>query len=472
MQKVNKLYFIALLAGSLMIGGCKKSYLTQTPHDSLLPGEALNSESALVNAVTGAYSGLRTQNNAVALYGRDFVIIGDLMADNTYVEKKNAGRYLIQYNYTMSSSDGIAAAMWANAYTDIMRVNRVIDAQVTGPNVASIKAEAYAIRALLYFKLVNIFAKPYSDDPNALGVPLVLHYDPYGLPTRNKVSEVYQQIVSDLKAAFQDAPDFVNSTRFSKYSIEALLAKVYLYMGDNANAKTAAVDVINASGFTLIPPSDYDNYWADPGYRDDQTETMFEIDADAVNNNGFDDYAGMYLNGYNDIYASQQLYNLYSATDVRRTVIEPGSTKSGSAAFVVTKFPNAGGSDRDNIKVIRLSEVYLIAAEASLPGNETDAKSYLNALVAERDPAFAGYTSTGATLLNDIITERRKELAFEGDRFYDLNRLKMQIVRASNPGAIPAPLTIAYPADKRLAPIPLTEIQANPNIAGQQNPGY
>jgi hypothetical protein len=114
----------------------------------------------------------------------------------------------------------------------------------------------------------------------------------------------------------------------------------------------------------------------------------------------------------------------------------------------------------------------LIAAEASLPGNETDAKFYLNALVAERDPAFAGYASTGATLMNDIITERRKELAFEGDRFYDLNRLKLQIVRASNPGAIPAPLTIPYPFDKRLAPIPLTEIQANPNIAGQQNPGY
>ncbi|HET9824765.1 MAG TPA: RagB/SusD family nutrient uptake outer membrane protein, partial [Chitinophagaceae bacterium] len=392
--------------------------------------------------------------------------------DNIYVEKKNSGRYLIQYNYTMSSSDGVAAEMWIAAYRGIMEANRVIDAEVTGANVAAIKAEAYAIRALLYFKLINIFAKPYTDDPSALGVPLVLHYDPYNLPSRNKVSEVYQQIVSDLKAAFQNGPGYVNSTRFSKYAIEALLAKVYLYMGDNANAKTAAVDVINNSAFTLLPASDYNNYWADPGNRDDQLETMLEIDADVINNNGFDDFAGMYLNGYDDMYASQQLYNLYSATDVRISVIESGFTKSGSAAFVVTKFPNAGNSDRDNIKVMRLSEVYLIAAEASLPGNETDAKYYLNALVAERDPAFPGYTSTGATLLNDIITERRKELAFEGDRFYDLNRLKMQIVRASNAGAIPAPLTIAYPADKRLAPIPLTEIQANPNIAGQQNPGY
>jgi hypothetical protein len=107
-----------------------------------------------------------------------------------------------------------------------------------------------------------------------------------------------------------------------------------------------------------------------------------------------------------------------------------------------------------------------------LPGDEAGARSYLNDFVAQRDPSFAGYSSTGAALLNDIVTERRKELAFEGDRFYDLNRLKMAVDRASNPGAIPAPLTIAYPEDKRLAPIPLNEIQVNPNIAGQQNPGY
>jgi hypothetical protein len=468
MKKINKIYFIPLVAAALMMGSCKKSYLVQTPHDSLTPEQALSTESGLSSAVNGAYSALR----AVALFGRDFPITGDLMADNIYVEIKNSGRYLIQYNYTMSSSDGIALEMWSTAYTGIMRVNRVIDADVTGTTVAATKAEAYAIRALLYFKLVNYFAKPYTDDPAALGVPLILHYDPYALPTRNTVTEVYQQIVSDLQKAFQDAPDFVNSSRFSKYSIEALLAKVYLYMGDNTNAKAAAVDVINNGGFTLVTPANYDSYWANPIYRDDLVETLFEVDADVINNNGFDDFAGMYLNGYDDMYASQQLYDLYSATDVRKTVMTPGTTKNGAPAIIVTKFQNATSADRDNIKVLRLAEVYLIAAEASLPGSEADAKMYLNALVAQRDPSFAGYSSTGATLLNDIINERRKELAFEGDRFSDLNRLKLPIVRASNVGAIPAPLTISYPDDKRLSPIPLVEIQANPNIANQQNPGY
>jgi hypothetical protein len=161
---------------------------------------------------------------------------------------------------------------------------------------------------------------------------------------------------------------------------------------------------------------------------------------------------------------------------VRKSILLPGTTKSGAPAYLVNKFPNALNADRDNLKVIRLAEVYLIAAEAALPGNEATALTYLNALVAQRDPGFV-YASTGTQLLDDIVNERRKELAFEGDRFYDLNRLKWPINRVANPGAIPAGqgnvnLTIPYPDTRRVAPIPQAEIQANANIASQQNPGY
>lgn len=469
MKKIN-IPLIIVLATSFLVVSCKKTFIERTPFDSLTPDQALKDDQGLSSAVNGAYANLR----AVALYGRDFPIIGDLMADNTYVEKKNSGRYLIQYNYTMASSDGIALEMWQAAYRGIMEANRIIDATVDDAGAGPIKAEAYAIRALLYFKLINLYAKPYTDNPDALGVPLIVHYDPFVLPARNSVKEVYTQIVSDLTTALQTPPTFVNSSRFSKYSIEGLLAKVYLYMGDLQNAQSMAVDVIKNSGFTLVTAGSYDAYWANPGYRSDKVETMFEIDADAINNNGFDDYAGMYDNGYDDIYASSQLYDLYSSSDVRKSVMEAGTTKSGSAAFIVTKFPNAGNADRDNIKVLRLSEVYLIAAEASLPTNVTDAQNFLNTLMLQRDPSFPGYTSTGSALQNDIVNERRKELAFEGDRFFDLNRLKLAIVRGSNPGAIPATgfMTIPYPTDKRINPIPQVEILANPNIAGQQNPGY
>jgi hypothetical protein len=299
-----------------------------------------------------------------------------------------------------------------------------------------------------------------------------LHYNPYDLPARSSVGEVYNQIVSDYQAAFANAPDYTSSVYLSKYAIEGLLAKAYLYMGDYQNAKNAAVDVINNAPFTLVTPANYDAYWSDPAPRTDAVETLFEVDADVINNNGFDDLGGIYINGYQDIYASRQVYDLYSNTDVRKTVLIEGTTKLGTDAVLVNKYPNAQNTDRDNLKVMRLSEVYLIAAEASARlGNDTDARLYLNTLMAQRDPSLV-YNSSGDQLISDIITERRKELAFEGDRLFDLNRLMLPIERVANPGSLPAELSIPYSSDLRIYPIPQDEIQANPNLETEQNPGY
>jgi starch-binding outer membrane protein, SusD/RagB family len=471
-RAINK-FLIAIMAATVLLGACGKDYLKRTPFDNIAAGEALNTEQGLADAVNGIYSMIRS----VGLYGRDIPVIGDLHADNTFVESKNSGRYLQWYNYSVAVNDGVVTGMWNNAYVAIMRANRIIDADVTGTNVDQIKAEAYALRGFLYFKLVNNFAKPFTEDPASFGVPIVLHFDPFALPGRNTVAETYTQIISDLQAGFQKAGDYTISGRLSKYAIEGLLAKAYLYKGDYANAKTAAEDVINNGGFTLVTPGSYAGYWASGADRTDNVETLFEIDADVINNNGFDDLGGIYVNGYQDIYASMQLYNLYSATDVRKSIMVPGTTKSGSAAIIVNKYQNAKSDDRDNPKVLRLSEVYLIAAEAAARTNaEGVALGHLNALMAQRDPGFT-YASTGAQLIADIVQERRKELAFEGDRLFDLNRLKLPIARSANAGAIPAGtanvfLNIPYPDTKRVSPIPQGEIQTNANIAGQQNPGY
>lgn len=454
---------------SLMASGCKKSFLEQTPADALTPGQALSNVGSLKNALNGVYANLRS----ATLYGRDLPVMGDLMADNSFIEIQNSGRYLPQYQYSVAVSDGVAADIWSASYAGILRANQIIDANVTSAGVDAIKAEAYALRGLLYFDLVKVFAKSFTVDPNALGVPVVLHYDPYKLPSRNKVSEVYTQIVNDLKAGMQSAGAYQTSARLSKYAIEGLLAKVYLYMGDYTNARTASLDVINNSGFTLVSAAKLKDYWSNPAASTDKVETMFEVDADVVNNNSSDDLAAIYENGYSDIYASQGLYELYSATDKRKTLLVEGTTKSGADAIVVDKYPNANNADRDNIKVMRLSEVYLIAAEASASSNESEARMYLNELVAERDPSFMGYNSTGAALLNDIVTERRKELAFEGDRLFDLNRLNRDINRTPNPQGIPAGVNNIPANDgRRIAPIPQTETQSNPNIASQQNEAY
>ena len=169
------------------------------------------------------------------------------------------------------------------------------------------------------------------------------------------------------------------------------------------------------------------------------------------------------------------LYDLYSNTDVRKDLFIVGSPIRGADAKVVNKFPNTGSADKDEMKVIRMSEVLLILAEAYARTNdEVNAKIRLNQVAQNRDPSFAGYTSTGAQLINDIIAERRKELAFEGHRYVDLARNNLAVARidlASNyPGNVP--LVLETSNFRRILPIPQGELDANPNIREQQNPGY
>jgi tetratricopeptide (TPR) repeat protein len=470
---MNNLFFyknllIVLAAGS-MLGSCSKSFVDKTPAASVPTADALNTVSALQSSLNGVYAEIRN----VDQYGRDFPVIGDVMADNTFVEARNSGRYLTQYAYAVAVTDQVPQDMWAESYTGILRCNNIIDANVSGAD--AVKAQAYAIRALLYFKLVTIYANPYTADSSAMGVPLVLHYDVTAEPARNSVGTVYNQIVSDLKKAFASAPAYSSSVTLNKYAVEGILARVYMYMGDYTDALASANDVINSGPFTLVSASNFTSFWADPGVHTDAVEVMFEIDCDPVNNNGFDDLGGIYINGYQDIYCSSQLAGLFTATDVRSLLLIAGKTKSGALATLVNKYPNAQSNDRDNLKVIRLAEVYLIAAEsAARLGQTNNAQAFVNTVAETRDPSFTGYTDIGAALITDIVQERRKEMAFEGDRLFDMNRLGLDINRATNAGSAAQGngLSISYPNDFRIAPIPQQELLRNPTIAKQQNPGY
>jgi starch-binding outer membrane protein, SusD/RagB family len=459
-------YLLIILAAGSVLGSCSKSFVDKSPLTSFPTTDALNSPLTLQNALNGLYAEIRN----VSQYGRDWPVLGDLQADNTFIELMNTNRYINEFGYDIPITDQFAQDMWAESYTGILRANQIIDAPVTG--VDAIKAQAYAIRALIYFKLVNIYSQPYTLDTTSMGVPLVLHYDPTLTPGRSSVGTVYNQIVSDLTTALKTTVKYTSSVYLSQYSIEALLARTYLYMGDYSDALARATDVINKGGFSLVTAGSFNDFWSNPGPHTDHVEVLFEVDNDPVNNNGFDDLGGIYLHGYQDIYCANELAALYSPTDVRGTLLTPGLTKDGDPAFLVLKYPNTASNDKDNIKVIRLSEVYLIAAEAAARTGTGDPLGSVNAVAIARDPSFTGYTDLGPQLITDIIQERRKELAFEGDRFYDLNRLGLTITRESNSSSIPVGdgLTIPFPNNARVFPIPQQEILRNANI--KQNPGY
>jgi len=191
-----------------------------------------------------------------------------------------------------------------------------------------------------------------------------------------------------------------------------------------------------------------------------------------VANLAFDALSYIYsqAGNYGDLVVSDDFYPTFDAADIRKAlypVVPRPATPPGASIPTVNKYPVISG-DYSDTKVLRLSEMYLIAAEASLPGTEADALTYVNYITSRRSaPAIA---STGAQLFEDVLAERRRELAFEGDRYMDLMRLKRDVVRSGNYPA--AARNLPYSNFRRILPIPQTELDANENIRTQQNPGF
>ena len=449
----------------LSLASCEKSFLELKPPTSLTPEFALATEADLQVALRGAYSGLKS----TALYGRSLMVLGDMMADNTYQSALNTNRYTNFNLYNYLVTDGDVAGLWNASYTVILRANNIINSPIAdNANIQQIKGEAYAIRALAYYNLVRYFASPYTLDPSKLGVPIITTYQADLKPERAKIADVYTLINKDLTQAYTLMTKFTNSSQFSKYSAKALQAKVYLTMGDKTNAKTAALDVITNSGFTAISSAAHTGYWAGVAPRTDKVETLLEISFDAVANNAFDALSYIYLQSgnYGDMLCSSELYDLFETTDIRKSLYATG-IRGGLASVFVNKYGSFTG-DHSDTKVIRMSEMYLIAAEASYPSNTADALKYVNEVTSRR--GATAIASSGSALLEDIITERRKELAFEGERYLDMQRLQRNIARSKNYPA--SALSIDFTNYRRIMPIPQGELDANPSIKSQQNPGW
>src|SRR3954470_11358759 len=430
-MKSYKIFPVILMFVLLAGTSCKKSFLDIKPYDALPLPDALNTEAGLNTAVNGIYSGLRSTN----LYGRTITLKGDLMADNVYIKPANSGRYLDFNDYNIIVSNTNALGVWQSAYIVIKNANTVINSPLAdNPNISQFRGEAYAARALMYFELARNFAKPYTVDPNGLGVPIVTSFDQNILPTRNTLKEVYALINEDLNKAVTlmtfnlgssmtisgtgQSPT-LNSSYFTKYAARALQAKVYMHMGDWTNAKAAALDVVQNSGVSMVPGTSLVAYWKNPAPRTDKVETLFEVSSDLANNNGTNALAYLYETaGYGDVGITNDLYNSYSATDVRKQLIL-STTSAGSTVYIGNKYSNTtNANDKDDTKVLRYTDVLLILAEAyARTADEANALLRLNQVAISRDPSFAGYTSTGAQLISDILLERRRELAFEGDRF-------------------------------------------------------
>ncbi|SFC54884.1 SusD family protein [Parapedobacter composti] len=433
-----------------------------------------------VPSLKAATNGVYDKFQSIHYYNRSFLLYPEIIGDNMFVSRRNSGRYINYDFFRMNAEDGNATDTWYQMWRLIVNANLAIDRGEALELNTTLQAQAneligemYAARALCYFDMVRLYGQPYNYSPDAshLGVPLLIEPSMELVkPARASVKAVYDQIVADFERALSLVNSTQNNGRLTVPAIQALLAKVHLYREDWEQAERYATDVIDGNSHSLLGNAEYVASWAE----NFSSESIFEIVNSAIDRPGTDGI-GYFVEpeGYGDGLASADLYNTYADTDVRKQLIEVGSRPSAETpAYIIRKYPRGATSMDDHIKVIRLSEVYLIRAEARAEIGKTNATFYagaqadLNTIVQRADPEANDITLTGDALVQRIILERRKELAFEGNRLFDTNRKKMGIQHIQSDRT----QSLSYPNNGFVLPISRTELQANPNM--EPNPGY
>ncbi len=474
MKKYNITFSVVVVL--FLLASCE-DFLSQKPRLEETTELSLSTYDGMMKAAVGAYGPLYD----ATWYGRDFPVLADLKGGNSKISPITSGRFMTSYlwNNTPTSTAGV----WTVAYNVIARANNIInalndfeEAGVEQEDLDALQGECKFLRALSYFDLARMYCKPYGEGRDNLGVPVVLVTE-LGKPARNTLGETYDLIVSDLTYAVKNMSDSPLHASESgdakgwatKNAAKALLARVYLYMDDWQNAADMATDVIESGGFDLYSMAEYTT-WDNGGVwgTDGASEIIFEIFGNEGNSwhPNWDQITYiMSPDGYGDIGASKDVKELFETSDVRNSLfVEPTGYPDN---FWSLKYPGKGGNLRiDNIPVIRISEMYLIRAEAILNGASitgVTAASDLDEIRSNR-----GASNIANPTLTDIYQERRMELCFEGHEMFDLARTGRGLTRVDFDGAVNQ--NIDYPDYRWAMPIPQGERDANPNV--EQNPGY
>lgn len=492
----------AILAASL--SSCVNDWLDVAPSDGTDADAALTSSSDLAAARTGMYAALKGNSNLVDYYGQQFFVYGDVHAGDDYqynnIGGSNRASFYYDMNYQTASEFSSSNVAWKSPYIVIGRANRIIaaaeggalsDAAEAKATIDQYAAEAKVLRALAHFDLVRIYGKPYTEDQGAsLGVPLVTEVlESNAKPARSTVAEVYTQVVKDLTEAIssnalatETEPGYV-----SVWGAKAILSRVYLNMGDYANALSVAEDVIKNSGAALWTRDQYFKAW--DASTPNESEFLFRLNvAGSTDSNDLNGIGNLQQrDGYEEMVATKKFVDMLTSDpkDVRNDMFLPATAPKEVATYgtnkvFLNKLRGQGGNLRNVtiVPIIRLSEVYLTAAECAFRNNDkTKAVEYLNDLVKNRTTTVASLATVDNITLERILIERRKELIGEGQRYFDALRNNETITRYTSEAdkgwhKILSKEAQSFNRDfyKAIAAIPQAEINANPNI--KQNTGY
>ena len=424
----NLRVFIALIAIAIGSSSCERILDFQANSDSQIPADSAiltiqDAEELLVSVYDVA---------ANAFNGR-FQNIPEVMSDHIADPLGLNGEYAQIWRWTSSFFNGSFGGEYRDAYIGIYRANTLIEEVAdlegaTADAIDRITAEAKFIRALSHFHVVRIWALPYgyTPDNSHQGIPLKVSADQTP-QMRATVGDVYAQIVQDLLDAEADLPTS-NGIFANQMAAKALLAKVYLEMGDFANAKLKAAEVVNSGTYSLDPV--LTNRFADHANDNLPAEFIFTLvstNESSSNDTIIDERGVGFTYNYRSddpnanpaLKASQALYveATSDTNDLRGQLwYEARNAGTPDEFYVVSKFD---GSFLD-VPLLHLSDMYLIYAECNVRLNGDSDGSGLSKINELRQRA--GLTDLSSLSVAEVMKERRLELAFEGDRLFQLKR--------------------------------------------------
>ena len=446
MKKIQfKIYTIAIVF-AFGLGSCKKE---------VKPSTAIDDQSALTNpgdietATIGTYAVLRN-----ATYVRSAHFLTEYQGDNIAQGQPSSDDLSRCYRYTHIPTGTHGANFWKQAYYVIVAANKIIAAipDNATADLKQLKGENLFLKGMMEFNLVRVFGRPYVQGNGANpGVPILKEGTNTTSPSRNTVKEVYDAALSDLLKSAELMSVAKSDIFASKEVAYALLSRVYLNMGDNANAIKYADLVISSGRYKLLQGADYGSYFTKT--PEANAETIFAIRYTKTEDQDFGAIGSMYYSGtpgalstpgaqgntgYGEIYASQQYVAELdkNPADLRHSFIAPYkingvqqvNTKISPNVpmYYVTKYNlQEGIANLSSPVYLRLAEMYLNKAEANAKlGNVQLALDDVNIIRSRAGiPALTvSAISAGKTILDVVLDERRLEFAFEGQRAYDLFR--------------------------------------------------
>ncbi|WP_413532912.1 RagB/SusD family nutrient uptake outer membrane protein [Empedobacter brevis] len=471
--------------------------IKESPNDVLVDG-FYKTEGDFTKAIYGLYQDFKQ----IGFYGgsgysRDLVVVGDILSDNLLSNYGGRGSNRPANNWTYDSSQ-TPTDIYEAGYRMVSDANFIlskIDNLKDGEFKNRIKAEAILIRAIAHFEIARHYAQIPTQSANSastIGIPYLTTYNSEFKPSRTKtIKEVYDDIIQDVESVINNLPNnYQDINRLNQYSASGFLSRVYLYNGNYDKVIEHAEKVVKAVQPTS--KNDIENFWSSKTSKG----SLFEIPYLQANDPSIGSNFGYGTNANNmvmEFSVDKALYDLYDEST------EPERKKSyfkiynlagdaNNANIIVNKYyPSNIKNYINNARYLRVEEVIFNLAEAYyLKGNFDQALQTLNIERAQRYSTFKG-EEKGEELFEAIITERRKELAFEnGDRWFTLKRLlgvknipskyNQGIKRSGNgyradgSGTAPVQLELKESDYRWQLPIPKEAINRNENL--DQNKGY